>query len=1055
MQITTPPVQKSKVNNHNSIVANLIAWMIDNPLAVNLLTLMIIVCGIYRFNDIPQETSPSFKVDEIQITASFPGATVKEIEQSIILPIEHQLQESSRIDRLFASAEQGEAQIVLSLHDNVDVNSMIADVKNDLDSINSFPSSMEPLQISLVEELEPLIELGLYGPSSEIQLKSEALKLKQALLSEFDISKITLEGVRDTEVVIEISQDKLNQHGLTLAQISDRISESVSDTSAGIIDTNAGNIVIRTLGRKDQLAQFSDINIYSNQLGAQLSLGQIAKVSWGFSQQEQPFLVNGQTAVMLVIYQNKNVKPIALSNEIQAFIDEYPQLSNGSQITVLEDQSQAYQTRINLLLSNGLIGMLLVIIALSLLVDTRLAFWVCMGIPIAILGTLTLMPSLNIPLNMVTLFAFIITLGILVDDAVIVAENIYQKIHQGLAIDQALKQGAYEMALPVCFSVATNIIAFMPLLFVTGELGNMYKPMALLIFAIFSVSLIEALFILPSHLRQLGQAKRPSCLAFIQARSSRHFEHFRDTAFKTVLNNSLNQPAVVIVAFIAASMIIFTWVGSGRVDSGFVPKVESERIDAEVEFVAGSSLTDKNRIMAIIEAAGERALVKLGEPENYRHIMLEIEGNSGSSTFQIPPEQARQYSARQFVNHWRDEIGDIAGTKSLFFDFEVGPGGGKELVVELASTKSETLKQASYALMAKLQTLQGITDIDSSLIDAQREHTITINQRGLLMGFSSDSLGLLVRNSLYGKEVQRQIQNSEELKVRVMRDKQEQFKANTLADLLLTAPNGEQVLLGQVADIAVHNSATKIERVDGVEQVEVSASVLRSQANVSLIVNQLTESILPQITAQFPEVALELGGSARTERKVNANLATGIVLALFLVFAFLAIYFKNTLDALLVLSVIPLCLTAAMLGHIVLGHSFSVMSLFGMIALSGLVVNGSFVLLLEVKKQRLIDQSLKQALLQATLTRFRPVTITAITTTLGLAPLLFETSVQAQYLIPMVISLSFGTLFSLATILIYCPALFYLSEKLSSQWQARRVPQQSLSQPTSAVHIYK
>ncbi|MEZ9593079.1 efflux RND transporter permease subunit [Shewanella sp. 10N.261.52.F9] len=1013
----------------------LLSWMIDNPVAVNLLTLSIIVLGVYRFNDINQETSPSFRVDEIEISASFPGATVKEIEQSIILPIEHRLKENTRIDRLHASATQGEALITISLNDGVDVNSMLADVKNDLDSINSFPDSMEPIQISLVEELEPLIELGIYGDLTETELKNEALTLKRELLANFDIAQIKLEGVRDSEIVIEISQDKLKQHQLSLAQVIDKVANSVSDTSAGSISTNAGDIVIRTLGRKEQLAEFRAISIYSNQQGAELTLGQIANVSWGFSQSEQPFLVNGKPAVMLVIYQSKHVKPIALSAEIQNYLKQYQaQLPIASQITILEDQAQAYQTRSKLLLDNGVIGLILVIIALSLFLDTRLAFWVCMGIPIAILGSLAIMPTLNIALNMVTLFAFIITLGILVDDAVIVAENIYQKVHDGLEIDQALKQGVHEMALPVCFSVATNIIAFMPLLFVAGELGNMYKPMTLLIFAIFFVSLIEALFILPYHLKQLNKPKRLTQLAQIQQRSFNAFEKLREGHFKRLLNQTLKNPLSVIAVFIAASLIVFTWVGSGRVDSSFVPKVESERIDVEVEFIAGSSLADKKRIMQTIEAAGVRAFIRQKEPGNYKHIMLSIEGSAGSSTFQIPAEEQRQYSARQLVNNWRQEIGEVAGVKSLFFDFEVGPGGGKEISIELASIDSEALQAASYTLMDKLQSLQGIADIDSGLIDAQREYTLTVNQRGLLMGFTSDNLGSIVRNSLYGKEVSRQIQAGEELKVRVMRDKREQYKANTLADILIISPSGQQVLLGQVATIKPEYSQAQIERVDGVEQVEVSASVIRSQANVSLLVKQVDEQVLPSIAQQYPNVALELGGSARTERKVSANLTSGIVLALFLVFAFLAIYFKNSLDALLVLSVIPLCLAAAMLGHIVLGHSFSVMSLFGMIALSGLVVNGSFVLLLEIKKRQQLGLAIIDAVLQASLARFRPVTITAVTTTVGLAPMLFETSVQAQYLIPMVISLSFGTLFSLATILIYCPAIFYLAER----WRASK-----------------
>lgn len=1026
-----------------SLINRLIYWMIDNPVAVNLLTVAILILGIYSFGDIRQETSPSFKVDEIEITASFPGATPREIEQGIVLPIEHSLRENVQIDRLSASAMEGGARVVLTLNDGVDANSVIADVKNDLDAINSFPASMEPLQISLVEELDSLIEFGIYGDLTETELRRQGSTLKDALLAQFDIAKIAIAGVRKPEIIIEITQDKLYQYQLTLADITQKIATEVNDISAGNISTDAGDVLIRTLGRKDQVSQFKQIAIKAQADGAEIKLGQIADISFSYSQQEAPFLINGKQGVMLVIYQSKNAKPIELSGAIQNFVSQYQQtLAANTKITVLDDQAHSFQTRIDLLLDNGLIGMILVIIALSLFLDMRLAFWVCMGVPIAIIGSLAFMPALNIPLNMVTLFAFIITLGILVDDAVIVAENIYQKVQQGCEIDIALKQGASEMSVPVCFSVVTNIIAFVPLLFVPGELGVMYKPMTLLIFAIFIVSLIEALLILPHHLKQLNKPQKHNYLNKIQQKSFIAFEILRDIHFSKVLGYALRQPLTILAVFISITLVTFSWVNSGRVDAGFVPKVESQRIDAEVEFPAGSALTDKKNTMALIQAAGVRAFARLNAPDSYKHIMVGIRANSASTTFQIVEDSKRNYTARELVDIWRSEIGELAGVKSLFFDFEVGPGGGKELSIELGASDSELLKKASFELMSQLRNIEGVTDIDSGLIDAQREYTLSINARGSMLGFDSESLGALVRNSFYGDEVKRQILNNEELKIRVMRHRDEQFKANQLGELLITSPTGEQVLLKQIATITPILSATQIDRVDGIVQVELSGSFIRSIANVALITTQLSDSIIPKLMEKYPTVEIELGGSARTERKVNNQLMTGILLALFIVFSFLAIYFKNVIDAGLILSVIPLCLAAAMLGHIILGQTFSVMSLFGMIALSGLVLNGSFVLLLEIKQHIRQGLDIETAIIKSSLSRFRPVVITAMTTTLGLTPMLFETSTQALYLIPMVISLSFGTFFSMATILIFAPAVFLLSER----WHKRQTPEPSKAQ---------
>ncbi|WP_076410506.1 efflux RND transporter permease subunit [Shewanella sp. UCD-KL12] len=1019
----------------SSPLSTLIGWMMDNPIAANLLTLTILMLGIYSFTDIRQETSPSYSLDEVEISASFPGATPKDIAQGILLPIEKTLAENSNIDRIMATAEEGEAKLVLSLNEGVDANAVLADIKNDLDTINSFPASMEPLTVALAEELEPLIELGLYGNLDDLALRDAAKQLKQRLLSEFDIAKITLAGSAEAEIIIEITEEKLNQYQLTLDQISQKLTASVTDVSAGSISTDAGDILIRTLGQKEQLAQFSLIPVYSAQDGPEVTLGQIASISFGFSQTRDPFLVNGQPGIMLVIYQGKQTKPIAISEQVQDYISQYQQsLPSGAELIVLDDQAQSFKQRIELLLSNGVVGMILVILALSLFLDMRLAFWVCMGIPVAIIGSLTLMPLLDIPLNMITLFAFIITLGILVDDAVIVAENIYQKIQAGEEINHALKSGAREMALPVCFSVITNIIAFLPMLFVPGELGVMYKPMTLLIFAIFTVSLIEALLILPHHLRGIKKTGKPGLIGRIQHLSMQSFEGLRDKHYRRLLTNSLNHPWSVVALFISISLITFSWVNSGRVDSGFVPKVESQRIDAEVEFPAGTALKQKLATMKVIERSGLQALQQLGEPDSYKHVMMEIEASSASTTIQIVADTERSYNAREFVDAWRTQIGELAGVKSLFFDFEVGPGGGKELSIELSASNSAALEAASFELMQQLQQIKGVTDIDSGLVDAQQEYTLAVNDRGSLLGFDSDSLGAIVRNTFYGDEVTRQIQSSDEVKVKVMRHRSERYKANALAQLLITAPKGEQVLLGQVATITPTNAATQITRVDGIEQVEVSASFIRSMASVSLITTQLSNVNLPALMLKYPDVEIELGGDARTEREVNSELLTGVLLALFIIISFLAIYFKSTLDALLILSVIPLCLAAAMLGHILLGHSFSVMSLFGMIALSGLVLNGSFVLLLEIKQQLKQGADIHQAIINSGLRRFRPVVITALTTSLGLAPMLFETSTQALYLIPMVISLSFGSLFSIATILVFIPAVFFISET----WHANK-----------------
>ena len=1036
------------ITTHRSILATPSIWMINNPIASSLLTFAIIILGLLSFNNINQESTPSFQIDEIVIEANYPGATPKDIEQSILLTIEHQLRDNPNIDRISANAYEGHAEVTLELIEGINPDTILAQVKSSIDGINSFPADMEKPTVSIAEEVDSIVEIGLHGKLTELQLYQQANLLKQAMLGELNLAKIDIQGARSPEIVIELNQEKLRQYDLTLSQVLSKVKASVNDVPAGSINTQGGEILIRTLGRKELTEQFSEIDIINDSSGSRVTLAEIATISNSFQGQRRPFLVNSEAGLELKVYQNKTSKPIEISAEIKQFIASYQEeIPKGLTLTILQDQSEPFSQRINLLTSNGFIGMLLVIFVLSLFLDLRLAFWVSMGIPIAIIGTLGLMPLLDIPINMITLFAFVITLGILVDDAVIVAENIYQKVQQGIAINIALKDGVKEMTLPVVFSVATNIIAFIPLLFVPGELGVMYKPMTLLIFAIFIVSLIEALLFLPLHLRHIDKPMRFSAISSMQSRCISAFDYFKNTLYSRWLRASCNNPISVIIIFISLTCLVFSWVYSGRIDSSFVPKIESTRIDAEVEFPTSAPLQDKIKIINYIEAAGIKAIHSLNGQEDYKFRMQDIGGSSGSSTFMIVADEKRDFTAKEFVDSWRTNIGEVPGVKSIFFDYQVGPGGGKELVIELGHKEVEVLTLATNELMAELRRVSGITDIDSALMDGKLQYNLTPNLLGKQLGFSSESLGQQIRLRFFGGEAIRQIISGDEVKVRVMMARSQHYYADNLSKLIITAPNGDSVELGQVANINTSKAPTSIHRVDGIQLVEVNASILRQIANASLVLQTVEDELLSDLSNKYPELNVELGGEARIESKVNSEIIEGVGLAFSLIFAMLAIIFRNYLDAILVLLVIPFCLAAAVLGHIVMDYPFSVMSLFGMIALSGLVINGSFVMLLKVKSLLKEGVDYKNSVIEASLNRFRPVVLTAITTAAGLFPMLFETSTQALYLVPMVISLSFGSVFSIATILLLSPAMFILSE----QYKAKKGNRELITKPNIAA----
>lgn len=1033
----------------NSLLHRLITTLLNNPIVASLLTVFIVTIGLLSLDSIRQETSPSYQVQEISIALEYPGATPNDIEQSIVIPIESHLSDLPDIKQIDAQIGIDHADMTLELVDGINPHAALSQVKAIVAGISSLPRSMESPVIELVREVQGIMEIAIIGELPQWERYVHANTLKQKMLRELDIASIELQGVRQPEIHIETSPIQLEKYQLTLEQIVSKVSLSLHDIPAGSIELNSGEYLLRTLGNKEDLASIKRIAIKTTPRGEVVQLSQVAQIYHGFSGSEQPFLVNGETAMVLKISQLQDSNPITLSQDIQSFLADYQaSLPKHIKLLILEDESQGYAQRLGLLTNNGMFGMLLVVIVLTLFLDFRLAFWVSLGIPIAFIGTLGLMPLFNVPLNMLTLFAFILTLGVVVDDAVVIAEDIYQRIQQGMPAKQAIKSGTSAMAVPVIIAVSTNIIAFIPLFFVPGSLGVMYQPMTLLIIAVFVVSIVEALIILPLHLANLTPSKpsRLTLLSRLQQRSVVIFENLKQKKYRPLLNSAIANPTMAIILFCVFSSITYSWVASGRVDVSFVPKIESTRVDAEVEFIAGTPLSDRLAILNHIDQVGQDVMTKISATKGYKFRMTEVESTAGSVTFLVLPQQQRQYVTADFVNQWRIAIGELPSIKSLFFDYQVGPGGGKELVLELTHPNQVILSQAMTSLSQQLQQITGLSDLDSSLLNTKRQYNLTPNALGTQLGFSSDELGNQVRLRAFGQTAKRQIINGDEIKVRVLGKKYTHKDSEQISQLKINTPNGETIYLGQVATIAQLSVAQSIERVDGRAISEITANIIRQQANASVIFDHIQQQILPKLQDDFPQLTVELGGNARTTSQVSSELVNGIVLALFLIFSVLAILFRNYLDAFIVLLTIPFTLSAAVFGHIIMGYDFSVMSLFGMIALSGLVINGSVHILLRAKQLTLQGESFDSALTHAALARFRPVVITALTTTAGLVPLLFETSTQALYLIPMVISLSFGTVFSIAVTMLLTPALFKYCYDLKqystpiTKWTKYRLP---------------
>lgn len=1010
-----------------------IAWMAGNSVAANLIMAVLLVGGLYMGFNIKQEVFPEFSLDLVNISVAYPGASPEEVENGILLAIEEAIQDLEGIDEITATAGEGIASISVEALEGTDINRLWQEIKSEVDRIGTIPDEAEEPQVSIAARKREVLRLALYGDVTETTMRALADQIRDELLMDDGITQVELDGVRDREIQVAVSAQTLRRYGITLQDVALTLSRASVELGGGSINTRGGDILLRIRDRKDTARQYAQLPVITLEDGSRVLLEDIATVTEGFEESDNWASFNGKRAVIIEVYRVGDQTPTQVSTAGNAVVDRInASLPDGVSLTVLRDLSKIFAQRADLLLRNAYIGLGLVFFFLALFLEIRLAFWVSLGIPISFLGSFLFLAPTAFSINMVSMFAFIVTLGIVVDDAVVVGENIYFCRRQGLPMLDAAIKGAKTIAMPVVFSVITNMVAFVPLMFIPGFMGKVFKTIPFVVIAVFGVSLIESLYILPAHLGH--NRRRPlffplNYLEKRQERFSRFFETLVKKYYGGFLFWLLDHRYTVIAFGIALLMTTAGFVSSGRMGMVMFPKVESDYAFCEAFLPYGTpARTLKNVEQHLVQKAGE-VVEENGKQGLSTGIFSQVWDNRVRARIYLTDPEVRPLSTPEVTHLWREKTGTIPGLETITFESDRGgPGSGKNLTVSLSHRDKNMLDRAGEDLAKNLSGYPIVHDIDDGSAKGKKQFDITLTPAGKRMGLTSREVANQIRHAFQGVSAVKNQRGRNEVTVRVRLPEEERMFESTFEELVLQAPEGE-ILLRNAVETITGRAYTSIKRTNGRREISVTANV-RPPSQAENILRDMKKQILPEILSKYPGLSYSFKGKQADIRESITALLKGLGMALVCIFALLAIPFKSYLQPFIIMFCIPFGMIGAIAGHIIMGYSLSVMSLFGLVAMSGVVVNDSLVLIDFANRRYRQGVPVLYAVHSAGIQRFRPILLTTLTTCGGLAPIIAETSRQARFLIPMAISLGFGILFATFITLIMVPCLYMILEDI-------------------------
>ena len=1085
----------------------LIAWFATNHIAANLLLILIVLAGLSAVLTMPQKSFPDIDVPIISVSIPYLGAAPEEVEQGVCIRVEEELDGVEGVKEIRSVANESLCSVTVELFEDADESRALDDVKNRIDALDTLPEETEQPIINLATSIRPVIDLAITGPDDERTLKVLGQRVRDEIAALPGITQVSLVNTRPYEISIEVSESDLQRFGLTFSQVAEAVRARAIDLPGGAIKTEDGEILLRTKGQVYWGEEYERLVLLSRPDGSLVYLSDVARVVDGFEDTDQSLRFDGQPAAIIRVSRIGSEDILAITGAVMAYLDTSAQaLPEGVKLTVWNDNSRLLEDRLATLLDSARQGFLMVLLLLALFLRPVLAFWVSVGVPVAFMGALYLTNYVGLSIDGISLFGFILVLGIMVDDAIVVGESVHSRQREGGTPLIGSIEGTQRITIPVIFGVLTTICTFLPMLQGVGSSGQIGAVIATVVICCLIFSLIESQLILPAHLgnKQTKTAKGEVYLLLVplmvivllqfswstssfvglaialmtvvyaldrlgltddpakrliaaQSRFSASVEALIDGPFRRIVQRATQARYTTLAmafAFFLSGVAVF---GSGRLPFSFFPPLAADQVIAQLTMPLGTSSEITEQAVRHLERTGEAIRDELNEQyaaaPPVTHILASVGGSQGGGlgppgsggggasgghmgevTLQLTPSQSRTISTKEVAALWRERSGSIAGAVELKFNsslFSVG----NAIDIQLAGNDVDELREVAAGLRAELARYPGVIDITDSFRSGKQELKLKMTPEGEALGLSLGALAQQVRQAFYGEEAQRIQRGRDDVRVMVRYTEAERESLASLDDMRVRTREGSEVPFRTVANASLGQGYSSIKRADRKRVVNVTADVDRTQITADEVVGDLSRSYFPIIRAEHPRVSLSLEGEQRQSGEYLVSLVFPFLIALFAIYALLAIPLRSYVKPFIIMSVIPFAFIGAIWGHQImklagLVSGLAMMSILGMIAAAGVVVNSSLILVYAINQRRDAGSTMADAVVDAATSRCRPIVLTSMTTFVGLMPLMFNTSVQAQFLVPMAVSLSFGVLFATVITLLVVPSIYLLFEDL-------------------------
>ncbi len=1052
-------------------------WSVEHRVSVNLIMIFLFIAGGFTVYNMKREMFPQFSLDMIDIGVRFPGASPEEAEEGICIKIEEQLKSLEGVKTMYSTAVEGYGGVNLELKAGVDIKDKLDEIKAEIDLIDSFPEEAEDPVTIEIKNNDPAIYLAIYGDVDERLLRETAEQIRDDLVASDYISLASLIGVRDYEISIEVSEENLRRFNLSFDQVAAAVKSGSLDLPGGKIKTKGGEFLVRAKGKLYNGDEFGRIPVLTREDGTIIRLSDVAMVNDGFVDTQRKARFNGKPAALVVVKRTDSQDTISIAKTVKAYIEQNKDLMpRGITLGYWFDMAEMVQGRIDLLFWNGLQGILLVFLVLAMFLSLGLAFWVALGIPISFMGAFLILDYLGASLNMLSMFGFIMTLGILVDDAIIVGENVYTHFKMGKTPKQAVIDGVAQIGGPVVMAVTTTIVAFAPLMYITGIMGKFIAIMPQAVICILIFSLVEAFIILPAHLdHALTPAKKKHSMIYricffwlewvkkdilaahswIRDRVERMMNAFIQRIYTPVLKYCVKNRYFTLALGVAFLIVSIGLLAGGHVPYLLFGKTDSNWMISEVIYPLGTPFKATEKTIKQIEqgafelneyfrdrVVGKKDLIV----NNFSQVGViprrdwkpgVYGGHCGEAWIEIAPADMRpDIPAPEVTAKWRELTGDILGAEQLTFSIIQGGPGGNPIEIRLVGKDLGQLQHAADDLKDEIAKYPGTIDITDNFRPGKMEIQIKIREGARSLGVTMADIATQIRQAYYGDEVLKIQRGKNDIKVMVRYSKKERESESSIDDLRIRTRDGRQIPLNQVALVTIKRGYSSIQRVDRKRIITVISDINEDVANAQNIVKSLKESYMDTLGQRFPGVSYDLEGQAKRSKEMIESLLVGFSVAAMIMFLLLASQFRSYSQPIIIMTAIPFGLVGAVFGHYIMGIALTMFSIFGIVALSGIVVNDSLILIDFINAKARYGVRVYDAIIDAGQSRFRPVLLTSVTTVAGLFPLLLETSFQAQFLIPMAVSISFGLIAATVLTLVFVPALYYVVHDLSSVFSA-------------------